>query len=648
MKRENTLSTMAEAEAIKILREVVSKQERVVEVSGQPNAGGRQGSEQKPYATTLEQFLAGCHVYFQKEVKVRRPWASSGDPSRIADGKKRPNRITPWRGFPELQKGAWDTLVQSDFAKERHFDRISTMKDNGPKWTARRLGCESDVRTFLQIAVADPVSEVIECVLKDGSLSGQLGLGGLESGHVSFENHGDTMTPDGCCRDADGDCVYYRSSGQEDEEGGRGVLVMELKAPTELTLDIIKEGLARVREDGKDIVLEGVLSERDGGPNSKDPRRLVAAIVTQAFSYMVTSGVGFGYVSTGEAFIFLRVLEDDLTTVHCHLSVPREDVGDTLGWSDDGHLRGRDDLHLTAVAQVLVFTLLALRFEPWAQDGREDAINRLSTWGTIQQDVPDDFPSTVAPSSHGNYPQARTKTDKRSRRFCTTDCIKGLVHGRGDLDRDCPNVDEHGAATHHITKDMFLTMMRDQLSRTLDSDFEPCGRPGSRGVPFKATLASHGYTVIAQCTPKCFVADLLHEADIYEHLRDIQGVPVPFHLGSLDLGRCYYYEGIAELVHVMFLGYGGAPMARQREALDPADAGVRVESCVRGLMAIHGQGVLHQDVALRNILWDSDRAEATFIDFERAKIRKRKQRDDPSGRPFAQEIAELRREIESL
>ncbi|TLD04558.1 hypothetical protein E2P81_ATG10610 [Venturia nashicola] len=508
------------------------------------------------------------------------------------------------------------------------------------------LGSEWDVRFFHKSAVTIPVSKVIKCVLKDGSLPEQLGLGGLQSGHVSFENHGDKLKVDECCRDSDTDCVYYRSSGQEDEEGGRGVLVMEFKAPTELTLEIIKEGLARVREDSKDIVLEDVLSEPDGGPNSMNPRRLVAAIVTQAFSYMVTAGVGFGYVSTGEAFIFLQVLEADLTTVHCHLSVPREDVGDTLGWSDDGALRGRDDLHLTAVAQALVFTLLALRFEPWAQDGREDAMNQLSTWGTIHQDVPDDSPSTVAASSHGAYPTTRAKTDKRE--FCTTDCIRGLVQGRGDLDRDCPNVDEHGVTTHRITKDVFLAMMRDQLSRTLDSDFKPCGRPGSRGVPFKATLASHGYTVIAKCTPADFVADLRHEADIYEHLRDIQGTHVPFHLGNLDLGRPYYYLGIAQLVHVMFLGYGGAPIDRQGETLDPADAGVRAESCVRGLMAIHGQGVLHQDVAVRNILWDSDRAEATFIDFERAKIRKRKQKDGPSGGPFAQEMVELRGEFKSL
>lgn len=633
---------------------MVSKQELVVEESGQPNAGGRQESERKPDATTLEQFVAGCHVYIQKEVKVRRPSAPSPerapstehDPSKIADYKKRPNRITPWRGFPELQKGAWDTLVGSKFAKERHFDRISNMKYNGPQWAAMGLGCEDDVRIFLKVAVTMPVSEVIKCAFKDGSLPEQLGLGGLESGHVSFKTHGDTMTVDGCCRDADTDYVYYRSSGQEDEEAGRVVLVMELKDPTKLTLKIMKEGLAQVREDGKDIVLEDVLSERDCGPNSKNPRRLVAAMVTQAFAYMVTSGVGFGYISTGEAFIFLRVLEEDLTTVHCHLSVPREDVGDTLGWSDDGDLHGLDDLHLTAVAQVLAFTLLALRFEPWAQDGREDAMNRLSTWGTIHQDVPDDSPNTVA--AVGSCPQTRAKTDKGVRRFGTKDCIRGLVQGHGDLDRDCPNVDEHGATAHRITKDMFLAMMSDQLSRTLDSDFEPCGRPGSCGVPFKATLASHGYTVIAKCTPADFVADLQHETDIYEHLRDIQGVHVPFHLGSLNLGRRYYYEGIAELVHVMFLGYGGASLARQWETWDPADAGVRSESCVRGLTAIHGQGVLHRDVALRNILWDCDRAEAMFIDFERAKIRKRKQRDDPNGGPFAQEMAELRREIKSL
>jgi len=205
--------------------------------------------------------------------------------------------------------------------------------------------------------------------------------------------------------------------------------------------------------------------------------------------------------------------------------------------------------------------------------------------------------------------------------------------------------------------------MRVQLSRTLDTNFEPCGRPGSRGVPFKATLASHGYTVIAKCTPADFVSDLKHEADVYKRLHPIQGRYVPACLGSLDLLQPYYFEGIAKLVHVMFLEYVGTPIYRHCAVLDQQHVLWQVEQCME---AIHQLNVLHQDIMPRNILRNGESGEVTVIDFERAKIlparvvlgplsmnRKRKQmndvgnrrRIDRSGKPFAREMAKLREGI---
>lgn len=55
--------------------------------------------------------------------------------------------------------------------------------------------------------------------------------------------------------------------------------------------------------------------------------RLVAAVVTQTFSYMVECGTQYGYITTGEAFVFLYIkLEDNAKTVYYHLAEPNEDV----------------------------------------------------------------------------------------------------------------------------------------------------------------------------------------------------------------------------------------------------------------------------------------------------------------------------------
>lgn len=172
--------------------------------------------------------------------------------------------------------------------------------------------------------------------------------------------------------------------------------------------------------------------------------------------------------------------------------------------------------------------------------------------------------------------------------------------------------------------------------------------------------------MLAKCAPSDFVAFLRHEATIYEQLRTIQGHSVPVHLGNLDLEQPYYYEGIAKLVHVMFLGYGGTPIYQQWRNLNHDSALRQVEKCFK---AIHERGVLHRDVMPRNILWDSDSGRATVIDFERSKMspdspilgllstnRKRKQQHGSCGtkqtkyneRLFAQEVAEARDEISCL
>ncbi|KAF2810711.1 uncharacterized protein BDZ99DRAFT_287494 [Mytilinidion resinicola] len=95
------------------------------------------------------------------------------------------------------------------------------------------------------------------------------------------------------------------------------------------------------------------------------------------------------------------------------------------------------------------------------------------------------------------------------------------------------------------------------LAEDLDTDYEPIGAHGACGVLFRVKLKSHGYTVVAKATPIDFVYRLEWEATIYKHLRLIQGIRAPVHFGNIDLDTPYFYEGIAELVHMMFVSFGG-------------------------------------------------------------------------------------------
>src|SRR3569833_2538307 len=136
-------------------------------------------------------------------------------------------------------------------------------------------------------------------------------------------------------------------------------MAIEYKPPHKLSLDEIITVLASEIQPARDII------NKNGQGFAFASRALGAAVITQLFSYMVGKGIQYGYVCTGQAFVFLH-LPDDPATVFYHVSVPQLVVV-----ADDEHL-----LHRTAVAQVFAFVVRAVRARPPPQSGRGAARGR--------------------------------------------------------------------------------------------------------------------------------------------------------------------------------------------------------------------------------------------------------------------------------
>ena len=397
---------------------------------------------------------------------------------------------------------------------------------------------------------------------------------------------------------------------------------------------------------------------------------------------MVQAGLEYGCICTGEAFIFLRVPHNP-KTVYYFLSVPKGDVGETTRWAPD--LDGGNRLHLTAVGQMLAFTLQALKTPPRNQNWRTNAVAQLKSWEVIYDDLLDtipvhdaplseyreprqnDFlrmspvqlrpratltssprchpsqdrsessddefdPNTLSRPSQRSPPQPLPQTlDPASRssgrnsrhrgkggQYCTQKCLLGLVEG-GLLDKTCPNVRDHGGSHHRINQPTFLNLMRQQLSKDLDTDCEPVGVHGARGALFKVRLTSHRYTLAAKCTVINFVGHLNQEAAIYERLRPIQGMHVPVYLGNINLDRPYFYDGIAEIVHMMFLSFGGKLISQH---INGDNRLYLIEQVERLIRAVHQLGVLHRDAMPCNMLWNAEVSQAIIINFKRAEVLK--------------------------
>ena len=113
--------------------------------------------------------------------------------------------------------------------------------------------------------------------------------------------------------------------------------------------------------------------------------KLVAAVATQTFHYMIQNGLEYSYITTGEAFIFLHIEANDPTTLLYHVTVPSDEVQD----NEVGFLYPR-----TAVSQVVSLCLMAFRSERRSHRWQRDAKNRLGKYSIDYEDVLRHMPET--------------------------------------------------------------------------------------------------------------------------------------------------------------------------------------------------------------------------------------------------------------
>ena len=681
--------------------------------------------------TNLLEFLDGVHVHLSRSICVEpNPhWTTKGD---ITDptGKVCPKSFRKWEDFDECQQRMWDKVVATGdaFSSARTFKSVHYLEEEGPDVRSKKIGSEKTLEYIERLTLETHVESLLKHLSKCDSKANKLGL----RGDIVFENHENTLSKDydeteqrldelslvtpakkpeiskpierfrpGGASHPDAFCVYQRK-----DQKRVPLAAVELKPPHKLPLSILEAGV-RDMDPLKEVVNRVTipLEKQDpAGYFSYRADRLAAAAITQTFSYMIANGLEYGYLGTGEAFVFLRVREKDPETVYYHLCIPNDDVGEETGWRPDSSDANR--LHLTAVAQVSAFCLQAVNATPRNQKWQQDAYNALSIWQVDYEEILREIPETErkqlfyspylptknisredtlkkspkvfrsrrtdlkaskscasgtdkfqdkprpdsSDSEDGNEddsgdpspqptpskPQKQASAhvaDKKNKKagqersYCTQRCLLGILD-HAELDEQCPNVLEHaqeGTNGHHnLDSQDFLWLIQEQLSKDLDTDCDPWWVQGARGAMFKVTLTSHGYTVAAKATVFAFVTDLKHEQAVYECLRKLQGTYVPVCLGGIDLLQPYYHRGV-ELVHMMFMAWGGESLGGCGRSLGQVEEDVS-QMAAEAVEAMHALGVLHRDVATRNMLWSEERGRVMFVDFERSVVFKTKQK----------------------
>lgn len=700
----------------------------------------RQRAERSEFTqrnTNLLEFLNAAHLNLSLSITIQqdKSLTTKGDMTDPT-GKHIPTVFEPWAGFLDQQFQFWKNIGKANpiFKTDQLFDSLHHIQAFKRKIMEKPMGSEPDLEFYERQNVESHVIFIVQKLLEDNKISKRLRL----EGNVEFEYHLNTLKNEDAevshrlrkiqlttpvrhpihhavasssiqssnRPKVDKIAIYHNQT-----RGRIACMIIEYKAAHKLTLANIQVGLQPMNPN-EDIINNPV------GPSPQDQtarfawnsKRLIAAAMCQCFSYMIDCGLMYGYVCTGEAFIFLQI-PDDPTTAYYFLSVPNTDVGETTGWEPES--AGSNRLHLTAIGQVLIFTLRAMRQKPRDQEWQDKARINLKKWQVDYDELLLQIPETerkepesseyrpsTAPSNFSRSPHllrskkplasaercdtpklkkeedesessdeyaddfdtpsrprtSRTKASSTTtptkssreehehRPYCTQACLRGLLSKKGLLDTKCPNFPSHAKTSdtkhHTINRVTFRKLMRKQLAQSRDIDVSPWYLQGSRGAMFKITLSSHGYTVAAKGTVFAWMTDLQHEARIYKLLGRIQGVHIPVCLGGINLLKPFYFGHGVDIIHMMFMAYGGMRIDKHPTLPSTASSFFN-QQIASALSEIHNRGILHQDPFPRNILWNDELRRPLFIDFERSEILPSRHLDeDKENRPEGEEEEE--------
>ncbi|KAL1954121.1 hypothetical protein VTO42DRAFT_1745 [Malbranchea cinnamomea] len=646
---------------------------------------------------TLPGLLDGCHkLSLAISIETKVALRTKGDPVNPVN-RIHPRRVLHWHEFPKMQQKIWDEFIAEPAFTSQHLFPSPHQLDY-VRSRIEPIYSEDSLRDFERDTVKNFAEDILDRLSENKSFRQRFKL----TGRVTLEGHADmensemetsleetmeqmriteqsiqrsesTLPRDrqGAGRAgprrrrnrrADQFCVHVLA-----DERRLPVYAVEFKAPHKLTLPELVAGLHEM-EPARDVI------DKDGDGFEYHATRLVAAIITQLFSYMVDCGVQYGYICTGEAFVFLHI-PDDPSIVRYYLCVPNLDVIE--------HDEYR--LQRTAVAQVLCFTLNALAADPPPQswhaaaamldtwkgdyldvllDIPESVLNsppdldyKPSIWKPLirspyllrnrcrqkpkpSQEETDDTPPSPLPrrgaSSRRGQGAGRRGSGRRGtpsqgcrrgkptsskqssergapRQYCTVKCIHGMVEG-GPLDLACPNVQSHGSQNHLLSPQEFIRRLCLQLSSNPEKDFEPLHIRGRTGFVMKATLTSHGYTVVIKATTADLVSRLQHEKKVYDLLHSLQGSEIPVCIGDFSPQIPYYYHGQV-MAHMLVLSWAGI---RTQNIVNKDNEHWFLQKREVALSKIRSFGVIHKDVAWRNVLWNEETSSAIIIDFEDA------------------------------
>ncbi|KAG6090429.1 hypothetical protein E4U30_008102, partial [Claviceps sp. LM220 group G6] len=397
------------------LRQIAEERVRAVKIEQQAAEFRRQVAEERFRAIreeqqrvfgplTVKEYVEECHALDSELDVVTEFTQVTGDPVVDPGDRSRPRLIVPWNSFPQKQLEILNKLPSD----HRFPSGQSLTSRAGLEMVAEMLE-PIDSDDLLAAHQALTVSRPVKLLMKEVRQNAELRKGfGIDS-ELSLERHmnrGETITSRSHSTETSGRnsiaeefwSIKHSSTGDSEI-----VLVVQYKLPQKLPVSLLVAALDNTTEMNLDT---GIIDE-DG----KDfgPKQLVAAVITQLFSALVSKGLRYGCIDTGEAKIFLHIGSDP-SRVEYHLSCPRSDVhGDNK------------KMHLSAVSQLFAFVVQAIQAPKPAKEW-EIAASELPIWKLKRVEIQEKISQAAE--------QPCEEADSHSSDRKTMSCDRTSIHRR--------------------------------------------------------------------------------------------------------------------------------------------------------------------------------------------------------------------------
>ncbi|KAJ5950969.1 uncharacterized protein N7479_009382 [Penicillium vulpinum] len=555
-----------------------------------------------PSNTSLIPHLEGVHHVFAQALNVDirlMIWPQSWFPG---DERLSPMQLRPWIQFPQLQEEMWDKIFNaSEFVNASIFPPNVSLQYTAQLLKWYTVDSEDSMKQFAHRTLDDFLGFIINFLDFTPSLKYAFGV----RGELNFDR------PRHCC-------ISVAKFGFE--EPAYAVLYIP---PFCLSLPELVAGLRAISP----------IDVFDTEPNTFEEHAtaIVVRVIVRLYSRMVGAGIRFGYIYTGEALVFVHIPRQDSTIAEYYLCVPGRDV------LSHGYDLNSNWVRRTALGQVLAFTLQSLAASPppheWSDAMYQTYRPLERDYSMLMPQAPEDircrppprciYENSFWPGFWVNFLHANIQTNDAespglqtseldiSRPFCTQECLLGTFN-KGILDDNCPNVAEHGMGRHQITSEEICNMLNEQLRGDRYRGFQQLHIVGRTGYLIKATLRSHGYTMLIKATSTRQSRRIKTELSNYQSLRKLQGSQIPVCLGMFQPKIPYWYHGI-RMSYMLLLSWSGI-RTDEHATLETTQYMEQEMRKLEDILKEHG--AIQKDAAFRNLLWNPISECFVMIDLE--------------------------------